>query len=588
MNIITGRNYLGDFLVDTGVISQAQLDLGLIQQNEKKSKGNKILLGQILVDMGFCTQEDIVQELAKKVGVPYYSFQTNEPDEAAIRLITPEAAQRYQALPVQIDGSKLIVAMMHPNNVITIDDLRILTGYDIQPVLALDRDLKTELDRLNKAGNDADIEQEAQFFSQMKQSLDQLSTNKGGVSDVDVNVMGEEIIEQDESTERPAVQLANIIFNQAIRSGASDIHIDLQEKTMRVRFRIDGVLHEMMEPPRRLHPSLISRIKVMANMDIAERRIPQDGRITMRLSGKTIDVRVASIPAAYGEKLTMRLLDRSSQLLTLQDLGFPKNQLQKFDHAMHLPYGFILVTGPTGSGKSTTLYSALVQLNSTDKHIITLEDPIERRLDGINQIQVNAKAGMTFSSGLRSILRNDPDIVMIGEIRDQETARIAVESALTGHLVLSTLHTNDSAGAVTRLIDMGIEPYLTSSSLVGVLAQRLVRLLCPFCKEPYPMNRKELLDSVPDFPLEEEDNILQLYRPNQCSRCNNTGYKGRRGVYEFLAISETLQKMILNRASTPDIVETAIAEGMITLRQDGLIKVKQGLTSLEEILRVII
>ncbi|RQD74024.1 MAG: type II/IV secretion system protein, partial [Candidatus Syntrophonatronum acetioxidans] len=331
-----------------------------------------------------------------------------------------------------------------------------------------------------------------------------------------------------------------------------------------------------------------TRIKVMANMDIAEKRIPQDGRITLRVEGKTIDVRVASLPTAYGEKLTLRLLDRSARLITLEELGFPSDYLEKYRQVMNLPYGFILVTGPTGSGKSTTLYSTLVELNSPEKHIITLEDPIERRLEGINQVQVNIRAGMTFASGLRSILRNDPDIVMVGEIRDHETARIAVESALTGHLVLSTLHTNDAAGAVTRLGDMGIEPYLTSSSLAGVVAQRLMRVLCDNCKKPEKLCKADVLNSVPDFPLDPGEDEITLYRPEGCMRCNNTGYRGRTGAYELLTMSENIQKMILSRSSTNVIKQAAVEEGMITLRQDGLLKVKKGITSLEELLRVII
>jgi type IV pilus assembly protein PilB len=306
------------------------------------------------------------------------------------------------------------------------------------------------------------------------------------------------------------------------------------------------------------------------------------------VDAKTVDIRVASLPSAYGEKITLRLLNRSDRLITLEELGFPQKHLKKYNNAIHLPYGFVLITGPTGSGKSTTLYASLAQLNSPDKNIITLEDPIERRMDGLNQVQVNVKAGMTFASGLRSILRNDPDIIMVGEIRDQETAKIAVESALTGHLVLSTLHTNDSAGAVTRLADMGIEPYLTASSLIGVVSQRLIRVLCPSCKKAYNISRDELLKTIPDFPLEKYEQTIELYHSKGCIACNGTGYKGRKGVYEFLPISETLQKLILEHASMRDIKAAAIAEGMDTLRMDGLLKVKQGLTTIEELLRVIV
>jgi type IV pilus assembly protein PilB len=326
----------------------------------------------------------------------------------------------------------------------------------------------------------------------------------------------------------------------------------------------------------------------MAGMDIAERRVPQDGRITTKVEDKVIDIRVASLPSAYGEKLTLRLLNRDSQMITLEQLGFPEEQLARYNEVMHLPYGFILITGPTGSGKSTTLYATLAKLNSSDKNIITLEDPVERRLGGLNQIQINPKAGITFASGLRSMLRNDPDIIMVGEIRDHETAKIAVESALTGHLVLSTLHTNDAPGAVSRLMEMGVEPYLTASSLAGVVAQRLIRVLCPVCKKAYSISREEVLAKAPDFPLAPGEESIILHKAEGCLSCNNTGYKGRKGVYEFLKVSENIQKLIINKASTNEIRTAAIGEGMCTLRLDCLMKVKHGLTSLEELVRVIV
>lgn len=326
----------------------------------------------------------------------------------------------------------------------------------------------------------------------------------------------------------------------------------------------------------------------MANMDIAERRIPQDGRATLKVDNKVVDIRVATLPTAYGEKVTLRILDRQAKLLTLQDLGFPEDKAEKFKEVISLPYGMILVTGPTGSGKSTTLYAVLNALNQADKHIITIEDPVERRLDGVNQIQVNVQAGVTFATGLRSILRNDPDIVMVGEIRDHETARIAVESSLTGHLVLSTLHTNDAAGAITRLNDMGVEPYLTASSLVCVVAQRLVRTLCPHCRTAYEISRQELLNNTPDFPFNNGEESVTLAKPKGCLHCSNTGYRGRMGVFEVLMVSEQIAKMTLERRSASEIKRIAVAEGMSTLREQGLQAVKKGLTSLEEVLRVIV
>jgi len=546
-----------------GIITKEQLDDALKHQNKQSS--GKGLLGNTLVKLGYCKEEDIARVVALQNDVPYISLDSYRIDEAATSLITPEIAQRYSALPIGFRDGKLVVAMKHPYDIIAIDDLCIYTGYDVQPVVCPDSELEAAIERYSRTN--ANIEQ-----AEPEEEVDIEETPS----------------EMDDSAEKPAVQLANLIFSQAIRAGASDIHIEPQEKSMRVRFRIDGVLHDAMQPPKRLHPSLVSRIKVMANMDIADRRIPQDGRISLKLEDKVVDVRVATLPTAYGEKVTMRLLDRSAKLITLEELGFPPFELEKYRKLVHLPYGFILVTGPTGSGKSTTLYATLAAINTVEKNIITVEDPIEYRLEGLNQVQVNVRAGLTFASGLRSILRSDPDIIMIGEIRDEETARIAVESALTGHLVFSTLHTNDAAGAITRLSDMGIEPFLTASSLVGVVAQRLARVLCPNCKEPYEITRDELLSNVPDFPLEDGEEKLTLYRPKGCFRCSNTGFKGRIGIYELLTMNEEIRRLVLQRASTAEINKAAVSMGMVTLRQDGLHKVKQGITSIEEIMRVIV
>ncbi len=555
------RNYLGEALIKAGEITEEQLQEALQYQKEREQRGVRGLLGRILVELGFTSEEAVTRVMAEKAGVQFRSLETSPPDTVASTLLDPDTARRYQALPVGFDDGQLIIAMANPSDIIAIDDLRLLTGYDVMPVIVPDSELQAALERFTQTS--ADIEQE--------------------VEDEEP-----EAISTDQSTERPAVQLANQIFNQSVQAGASDVHIEPQEKSMRIRFRIDGVLHDVMQHPRRMHPTLVSRLKVMSNMDIAERRVPQDGRITLKIDNKTVDVRVASLPSAYGEKLTLRLLNRSAQLITLEQLGFPESQLAKYKKMMKTPYGFILVTGPTGSGKSTTLYATLAELNNVEKQIITVEDPIEYRMEGINQVQVNTRAGLHFSTGLRSILRNDPDIIMIGEIRDHETARIAVESALTGHLVLSTLHTNDAAGAITRLGDMGIEAYLTSSSLIGVLAQRLARVLCKNCKQPQEMTRQEILQSVPDFPLEPEEEAVTIYRPIGCIRCNETGYRGRIGVYELLQISEEIQRLTLKRSSAGEIKEQAVKEGMITLNQDGLLKAKRGITSLEEVMRVIV
>jgi len=554
------RSYLGNQLIKLGKITPEQLEFALSEQKKLEESGTKGMLGQILVDMGYCTQEDVAIAMAEKSGSTFYNLSSYAIDIRAMSLISPEMSQKYQAIAIGFEDEKLLVALMNPNDIIAIDDLRILTGYEIKPVVVPDREL---IKAIKKYAHDStDIEQE--------DNPDEI-----------------EITDEKEEDEKPAVMLANQIFSMAVNSGVSDVHIEPQEKYTRIRFRIDGVMHEVMQQPLRIHASLVSRIKVLANMDIAERRIPQDGRITLKIDGKTVDIRVASLPSAFGEKLTLRILDRTAKLITLSKLGFPKNQLKRYNEAIDKPYGFILITGPTGSGKSTTLYATLAKLNSIDKNIITLEDPIERRMEGLNQIQMNVRAGMTFASGLRAILRNDPDIIMVGEIRDYETAKIAVESALTGHLVLSTLHTNDAAGAITRLGDMGVERYLTASALLGVVAQRLMRILCPNCKKAYTLAREEILSSIPDFPIDDSEKEVELFQARGCMACNRTGYKGRIGVYEFLYIDETIQRLIVANAPVNEIKEYAVKQGMVTMRQDGLLKVKKGISSIEELLRVI-
>jgi len=556
------QNFMGTWLVKEGVITSAQLEEAL--NDQKLHKGSKGFLGKVLVKMGYCTEDDIARVMAKRSGVPYVSLENYDIDIAAVATLPVEALKRYRALPISFKEDKLFVAMQHPNDIIALDDLRILTGYDIQQVVAPDTELDAAIEKYSRVNMDFDH------------------------SEVEETVIEEIAGEADDSSARPAVRLVNMIITQAVNAKASDIHIEPYERYVRVRFRIDGVLHDIMQPPHRMQASIVSRIKVMANMNIAERRIPQDGRVSMRIEGRTIDIRVATLPAAFGERVTMRLLDRSSRIITLEELGVAPEMLKKYKHALDIPYGFILVTGPTGSGKSTTLYASLAAVDRVEKNVITVEDPIEYRMDEVNQIQINPKAGLTFASGLRSILRSDPDIIMVGEIRDKETARIAIESALTGHLVFSTLHTNDAAGAISRLTEMEIEPFLTASSLVCVLAQRLARVLCPHCKDPHHMSRQELLDIVADFPLTEGEQQVTLYRAVGCMRCNKTGYRGRIGIYEMLFMNEKIQRLTLERKSTSEIKQAAIDNGMVMLRRDGLNKVKQGITSLEEIMRVVV
>lgn len=556
---------IGERLIRNGIITKEQLDKALeFQKTQSDNNKRHIKIGTTLVEMGFCTDEDIAYALSQNTGYELVSLNKFKVDMSAANLITPDIAIKYNSLPIAFEDNKLLVAMQHPDDLLALDDLRLITGYEIKPMVVSDDELSAVLENFSSVSTNIDIEKEN----------DEVVEDDYSVSD--------------SSLDKPAVILAKQIINSAVRSDASDIHIEPQEKYFRVRYRIDGVLHEMMQQPNTMFASLISRIKIMSDIDIAERRIPQDGRATVKVDDKVVDIRVASLPSAYGEKITMRLLNRNSHTLTIEELGFPDTSNKRFMDTIKLPYGFLLVTGPTGSGKSTTLYATLAQLNSVERNVITLEDPIERRMDGLNQVQMNEKAGMTFASGLRSILRSDPDVVMIGEIRDMETAKIAVEAALTGHFVLSTLHTNDASSAVTRLGEMGVEPFLTSSSLVGVVAQRLVRTLCPRCKQAITMTKEEMLNIAPDFPFDEGQETVTIYKAKGCLSCNNTGYRGRIGVYEFLSIDDDVRKLVLEHADNHQIKNVAVSHGMVTLRADGLEKVKKGFTSMEEMLRVIV
>lgn len=547
-------------LVDAGIITEAQAQEALEIQ-----KTSKALIGSILTQLGYCTEDDIARTMAQKSGYRYVSINEIGVNVAAANLITPEMALRNNVLPLYQEDKTLYVAMKNPNDIITIDNLHLMTGLEICPLVVADMELAAAIEN----------------FANMNSS----------VENYDDDDQPEAVEETEELTldDKPAVQLVNQIINNAIKSGASDVHIEALEKNLRVRFRIDGVLQEVMQNPIKIFPSVVSRVKVLGGMDIAEKRVPQDGRATVRYEDKTLDVRIATMPTVYGEKIVMRLLERNKGNVSIKDINFSKRQFPRFDKAIHMPYGFVLVTGPTGSGKSTTLYATLAEISTLEKNVITLEDPVERRMAGINQVQMNNRAGMTFAAALRSVLRSDPDIVMVGEIRDGETAKIAVEAALTGHMVLSTLHTNDAAGAVTRLEEMGVEPFLTASSLVGVLAQRLVRKLCPKCKEEYTLTREEMLKILPDFPVEEyPQEVYKVYKPKGCLTCNNTGYKGREAVFEFLTVTEEMKKLILDRANGAQIKKLAMEQGMFTLKNEGIYKVMEGKTSIEELLRVIV
>jgi type IV pilus assembly protein PilB len=558
----TSKLRLGDLLKEMGLVTDEQVEHALGRQKETRKR-----LGQLLLEDGIVTQLDLTRALAQKFGVSFLDLTSTRFDGAATAYIDEKLARRYGAVPVRfLEDNTLLVAMVDPQNLPAQEDLAIITGFQIQPAIASEEDVFGAIAKIYR--------ERGEIGSSGSDVSGELEDNS--IADI-----------RDATEEAPIVKLVNSVIAQSVDDSASDIHFEPQAKELMVRFRIDGVLHEIMSIPRRMQNGVISRLKIMAELDIAERRVPQDGRIGLMVGGRPIDMRVATLPTVYGEKIVMRLLDKSNVMLDLEDLGFAEKALKRFQKSFSKPYGAILVTGPTGSGKSTTLYAALNILNSPEKNIITVEDPVEYRLTGINQVQVNPRAGMTFAAALRSILRCDPDIVMVGEIRDRETALIAVESALTGHLVLSTLHTNDAPGALSRLTEMGIEPFLTSSAVDAVLAQRLARRLCSLCKEPYTATKEMLRKN--DFPPEvcDRDDVV-LHRAKGCSRCNNTGYKGRLGLYEVMIVSEAIRRLTVERKSADEIGRVAAAEGMKSLREDGIDKVLLGMTSVEEIARVII
>jgi type IV pilus assembly protein PilB len=473
--------------------------------------------------------------------------------------------RRYAALPLGFEDGRLVLAMADPANVFAMDDMRAVTGLDVKPVVATRQDVLAAIDRYYRA--DSDIDDLTSVMDAQEDEPD-LSTMK-------------EIVE-----DAPIVKYVNLLITQAIQDRASDIHLEPGEHDLRVRFRIDGVLHEVMRSPRSIQSGVISRLKIMADIDIAERRVPQDGRLSVSAHGSKVDLRVATLPTVWGEKVVMRILDNSTARLDLADLGFAPGNYERYAQSFTKPYGMILVTGPTGSGKSTTLYATMNIVSRPEVNVITVEDPVEYRLPGINQVQTNAKAGLTFASALRSILRSDPDVVLIGEIRDHETGQIAVEAALTGHLVLSTLHTNDAPSAITRLTEMGVEPFLVGSALDAVLAQRLARRLCAKCKEAYVPEPAALLAAR--YPWQDGEELPELFRPTGCSVCAKTGYKGRLALHEVMQVSEAVERLAVERASATAIGEVARSEGMLTLREDGMAKVAQGITSVDEILRVVV
>jgi len=549
---------LGQILIEQGLISSEQLQQAL-EEHRKTPKS----LGRVLIDLGLIKEADLVRALAEQVGLEFVDLAEFQIDPGSTTLLPEALARRYRAIPVGERDGKLLVAMSDPANVYALDDIRTITGRDVQPVVA----------------TAADVEQAIQKYSGMDGQVEALSAAAADQAD-DTEVQIEAAVE-----EAPIVKLVQAIMTQAVGDRASDVHIEPTEKDVRVRFRVDGVLHEVMHSPKNIQGGLISRLKVMADLNIAEKRVPQDGRISMRVGGRQLDLRVATLPTVFGEKVVIRVLDKSNALLRLEDLGFMEDAYKRFEASFRKPYGALLVTGPTGSGKSTSMYATLNILNEEDKNIITVEDPVEYRLAGVNQMQVNPKAGLTFASALRSILRADPDIVLIGEIRDKETATIAIEAALTGHLVLSSLHTNDAASAVSRLVEMDVETFLVASAIDCVVAQRLARKLCVRCKEGYVPEQTQLqMAGYPEWLWSE---ITELFRPAGCSACSNTGYRGRIGLYEVMQMSEEIERLTVDRASADQIKAVSIQQGMMTLRDDGLEKTRMGITSIEEIARVV-
>lgn len=565
---------VGDIFVSSGLITEEQLNEALEKQRQL-GMGQKI--GDVLVNMGLITEQDKARCLGKQWGVPYVELTEYPIQEDAVRCISQDLARRYKVIPISKSNGKLTLAMKNPLDVFAIDEVRLITGSDVEPVISTEEDITWAISE-HYAGVSTSPEAVSEIIDDCQTS--DVAITEDEIIDDDISV--EELRELSE--EAPVVRLANLIITRGIQDRCSDIHLEPGKAALKVRYRIDGIMHDGLVVPRKVQASLISRIKIMADMDIAEKRAPQDGRISATVDGKPYDFRVSTLPSIYGEKIVMRVLDKNSIMIGLNKLGFLPQTLEIFESLISRTYGIILVTGPTGSGKSTTLYSVLSKLNSGEKNILTIEDPVEYELPGITQTQVNVKAGLTFAAGLRTMLRQDPDIIMVGEIRDQETAMIAIEAALTGHLVLATLHTNDAPGAVTRLVDMGIEPFLIASSVIGVLAQRLLRLICPKCKEAYTPPR----DAVKRLGMNiEEGSEVTFYRGRGCEQCKGTGYKGRLGVFELMPVTDKVRDLILAKASSYSIKEAAIEAGMKTLREDALEKILLGLTTLEESLRVI-
>ncbi len=569
---------MGDILIKEDVINLDQLKTAIQEQRETGKR-----LGETLLNLGYIDEHQLVAYLSKQYGVPAINLDQFEISLDILKSVSRETAIKHKLIPISKSGSTLVVAMSDPSNIFAVDDLKFATGNNIEVVVTSERSIRNAIERFYGS------QQEWEDAQKARESTAAVDRLLGDLDDVLLELTGEENIDINDlekaSEEAPVIKLVNHLLMDSIRKGASDIHIEPYEKDLRVRYRIDGVLYDIMRPPLKLKNAVTSRIKVMSNLDIAERRLPQDGRIKVKLGhGKTMEYRVSVVPTLFGEKVVMRILDKESLKLDLTKLGFYDQQLEVFKKSIYQPYGMVLITGPTGSGKTTTLYSSLMDLNRIDVNISTAEDPVEYSLPGVNQVQVHEEIGLTFASCLRSFLRQDPDIILVGEIRDYETAEIAIKSALTGHLVLSTLHTNDAPSTITRLLNMGVEPFLVTASLNSIVAQRLVRVVCPSCKQQVDVPPQALID-LGVSPKNVSDFVVYKGTGEGCKTCSGTGYKGRLAVFEVMEINEELKEFILSGASALEIKREAIRQGMMTLRQSALEKLKQGVTSIDEVVR---
>jgi type IV pilus assembly protein PilB len=557
-------NRLGELLVRHKILTQEQVNKAIAEH-----KAHRERLVTTLSRLKLISEEDLATFLARQYSAPSINLEEFEVDTGVTKLLSAEVVQKYHLMPISRTGSTLIIAMSDPSNLFAIDDIKFMTGHNVEVVVATDSAIKKAIDK---------------YYDQS----DSLAEVMNGLDDIDLEVIGEEDeidvnALQVATEEAPVVKLVNLIMTDAIKRGASDIHIEPYEKVFRVRYRIDGVLYEVMKPPMKLKAAITSRLKILSDMDIAERRLPQDGRIKIKLpGGKDMDFRVNCLPTLFGEKVVLRLLDKSSLQLDMTKLGYEPDALKWFKQEISKPFGMVLVTGPTGSGKTVSLYSALAELNTTTENISTAEDPVEFNFAGINQVQMHEDIGLNFASALRAFLRQDPDIIMIGEIRDFETAEIGIKAALTGHLVLSTLHTNDAPSTINRLLNMGIEPFLVASAVNLVTAQRLGRRLCPECKEPEEISKQALLDA--GVSPDEVDEFV-CYKGRGCSNCNNSGYKGRVGIYQVMPMFDEIREMVLAGANTAEIKRESMRLGVRTMRQSALLKLKEGVTSFSEVLR---